>query len=103
MEGITFAIHPSPNAHRFMRDGGRVKLDLTRRFVHGKCALTAYALVRGYRSTVAREWLAHMMVPTTMSNDDVRTALATLGALAAMHIGEDYVIRHMTKIKGETK
>lgn len=83
---------------------GQIKLDMTRQYFHGNCLLTAYALLRAYNDTSrSREWVAKVKVPRDMPKEDMREMLKNLAALAAMHLGEDYVIRHMTPIKGESK
>lgn len=82
---------------------GQIKLDVTRNYVKGGALLTAYALLRAFNDTSrSREWVAKVQVPRDMPKEDMREMLKNLAALAAMHIGEDYVIRHMTPIKGKS-
>jgi hypothetical protein len=92
----------SPSAlDQMQRDiEGRLKLDLTRYYKAGKCHLVAYALRRGYRHTLEKEWVVKMFVPRDMPKAEMRQALDNLAPLAGMHLGTDYIVRSKTAIKG---
>jgi hypothetical protein len=83
---------------------GRLKLDAVRSYYDGKCYLHVYALRVGYCTTrTERYCLSSLTVPRDMPSAEMRTTLLNLVAITAMEAGVDYVIRHMTPIKGETK
>lgn len=88
---------------KYDRDG-RLKLDAVRSYYSGNCYLHVYALNAGYSGArTERVCLSCLTVPRTMPSGEMRVALLNLVAITAMEAGVDYVIRHMTPIKGETK
>jgi hypothetical protein len=88
---------------RYDKDG-RLKLDAVRSYYAGKCYLHVYALRVGYSTPQnERVCLSSLTVPRDMPSAEMRTTLLNLVAITAMEAGMDYVIRHMTPIKGETK
>lgn len=83
---------------------GRLKLDAVRNYHNGRCYFHVYALNVGYSTPFnERLCLSMMEVPRSMPSGEMRTALLNLAAITAMEAGVDYVIRHMTPIKGEKK
>jgi hypothetical protein len=84
---------------------GRLRVDATRSYYGGRCLLTIYGVPRlaAPNRTDVRKPLASMTIPKDMPRDTQRELLKNLAAITALHYGEDYVIRHMTPIKGESK
>jgi hypothetical protein len=88
---------------KYDRDG-RLKLDAVRSYYGGNCYLHIYTLKVGYSTTRnERCCLSSLKVPRDMPSAEMHTTLLNLAAITAMEAGVDYVIRHMTPIKGETK
>lgn len=91
-----YASYPPKEYRRDLE--GRLKLDVSRLYLQGKCYVHVYAIRKHHRDRNAR-WLVGLVeLPTPMRKAELKEAMHNIAAITAMEIGEDYVLRSITRL-----